>query len=129
MNIENETILDVNKIVEMKEELGSSFANILGNFRAGLRLRPESIRQALEEKNSKRMSMESHSLKSTCRQLGLLRMGKVAEYLEQISDTGNLTGAEEMVQRLFDEMELANKELDKNLLIVHKPKPFFDKAT
>lgn len=105
--------LNTQKLDEMQQELGPSFLNVIERFQAGLLTRPEKIRQAILANDSDQVAVESHSLKSVCRQIGLYRMGEMAATLESIGYSGQLEGANLLVEQLMQAGRSAHHELAK----------------
>ena len=106
-----DTVLNLEKLAEMKLELGPGFAKVMHYFQAGLLARPEKINQAVLSNNPEQVQVESHSLKSVCRQIGLFHMGELAAKLESIAHTGKLDGAESLAEQLIQIGRLAHHEL------------------
>ncbi len=125
---EKNNLLDFGKLAEMKQELGTSFRTVLQHFQAGLLTRPEKINQALKDNNPAQLAIESHSLKSVCKQIGLYKMGAIAAELESISNSGNLDKAEAIANELTKTGQLAHHALEKYLNTFNKPRPFFEKG-
>ncbi|MEO5334412.1 MAG: Hpt domain-containing protein [Magnetococcus sp. YQC-5] len=106
-------VLNLDKINEMHEELGSGFLTVMQHILPGILLRPEKISQAFKIYNMEQVVMESHSLKSVCRQVGLLRMGELAARLESIVASGEGIGAESLIEQLISASVPANQALTK----------------
>ncbi|MEO5332875.1 MAG: Hpt domain-containing protein [Magnetococcus sp. YQC-5] len=119
--------LDLNKLAEMQKDLGDHFPTVMQIFQSGLMARTERISHAIKEHNLEQMTMESHSLKSICRQIGLYWMGELAAKLESIGESGKTQGAESLVSQLISTGALSNLELTKYCSPVNKPRPFFEK--
>ncbi|MBF0126305.1 MAG: Hpt domain-containing protein [Magnetococcales bacterium] len=116
---------DFDKLAEMKQELGSSFPFVLQHFQAGVLTRPEKIGQAVKENDAEQVAMESHSLKSVCKQIGLYRMGEMAAELEALGKSGKLDGAVSRVERLIAAGVSAHRALELYGAAFNKPQPFF----
>ncbi|MBF0190193.1 MAG: Hpt domain-containing protein [Magnetococcales bacterium] len=121
-------LLDVQKLSEMKQELGDGFTTVVRHYQAGVLHRPERIRQAIRDQDAERVAMESHSLKSVCRQVGLARMGDMAAELESLGTAGNFEQAESLVERLIAASVTANQELTCHCAGIDLPRPFFEKG-
>ncbi|MBF0271959.1 MAG: Hpt domain-containing protein [Magnetococcales bacterium] len=121
-------LLDLQKLSEMKQELEGGFQTVVRHYQAGILHRPERIRQAIRDQDAERVAMESHSLKSVCRQVGLVRMGEMAAELEAMGVAGNLAQAESLVERLIAASVTANQELTCHCAGVELPRPFFEKG-
>lgn len=120
-------LLDAGKLTEMKRELEAGFSTVIRHYQAGILHRPERIRQAIQDKDAERVAMESHSLKSVCRQVGLLRMGELAAQLENMGASGSLDQAEALVEQLVASSVTANHELTRFCTDAEPPRPFFEK--
>ncbi|MBF0459924.1 MAG: Hpt domain-containing protein [Magnetococcales bacterium] len=108
---DNEPFLVLDKLAEMKQELGPSFLNVIQHFQSGILLRPEKINQAIQANDPERVERESHSLKSVCRQIGLVQMGHLAANLESLAHAGELRGAGLLVGQLIQAGQLAHSQL------------------
>ncbi|MBF0461346.1 MAG: Hpt domain-containing protein [Magnetococcales bacterium] len=98
---ERNTCLDLQKLAEMKQECGPGFSKVLQHFKSGILVRPAKIQQAFQAKDLAQVAVESHALKSVCRQIGLLYMGDLADNLESLARSGQLRGAESLVEELM----------------------------
>jgi len=66
----------------------------------------EGVRKAIEKKDHEHLRRMSHTLKSTCRDFGAIRLSNLGTKLEAISKTGNISGAPELIEQA--EMEYAS---------------------
>ncbi|MBF0213166.1 MAG: Hpt domain-containing protein [Magnetococcales bacterium] len=121
-------LTDLQKLNEMKQELEAGFSTVLRHYQAGILHRPERIRQALEEQDAERVAMESHSLKSVCRQVGLMPMGELAAQLETMGASGCLDQAEPLIEQLIASSVQGNHELNHFCNGTTLPRPFFEKG-
>ncbi|MBF0627575.1 MAG: Hpt domain-containing protein [Magnetococcales bacterium] len=121
-------LTDAHKLQEMRNELEGGFLTVIRHYQAGILHRPERIRQAIRENDPEQVAMESHSLKSVCRQVGLLRMGEMAAELEALGNSGILDQAESLVEQLVASSVTANHELTHFCSGAALPRPFFDKG-
>lgn len=120
--------LDFGKLAEMKQELGDSFLTVLRHFQAGIQSRSARIVQAVADGNPELVSMESHSLKSVCRQIGLNHMGTLAATLENLGRTGSLQDAPFLVEQLISASNTADHELTRYCALLDKTQPSFSGA-
>ncbi|MBF0339722.1 MAG: Hpt domain-containing protein [Magnetococcales bacterium] len=125
---EYQELTDQQKLIDMRQELEGGFQTVIRHYQAGILHRPEKIRQAVRDNDAERVSMESHSMKSVCRQVGLMNMGEMAARLETIGNAGDLSGAEELIERLIASSVTANHELTRFCTGMELPKPFFSRA-
>ncbi|NGZ06303.1 MAG: Hpt domain-containing protein [Magnetococcales bacterium] len=129
MNTTNlyQELIELHKLTEMHEELEGGFFTVVRHYQAGIVHRPERIRQALREQDPERVAMESHSLKSVCRQVGLQNMGNLAAQLEAMSATGSLQDVEPLVEQLIASSVVASQELTRYCHDMGASRPFQDK--
>ncbi len=106
-------ILNFDKINEMKEDLGSGFLTVMQHILPGILVRPEKINQAFKIYNLVQVAMESHALKSVCRQVGLLKMGELAARIESLAASGERLGVESLIEQLIPASVSANHALTK----------------
>nr|CAX84067.1 similar to regulator protein PilR [uncultured bacterium] len=126
---EYQELSNLQKLIEMKQELAGGFVTVIRHYQDGVLRRPERIRQALLEKNAKQVAMESHSLKSVCRQIGLVRMGELAARLEAVGVSGSLEQAEPLIEQLVVASIVATHELTSFCSGFDPPRPFFAKES
>ncbi|MBF0262070.1 MAG: Hpt domain-containing protein [Magnetococcales bacterium] len=124
---ENHELLDIRKLNEMREELEEGFATVIRHYQAGILHRPERIRQAIRERDAEQVALESHSLKSVCRQVGLVHMGEMSAQLEAMGGSNELDAAEALVEQLIASSIVANQELSRYCQGSEPPRPFFAK--
>ncbi|GAB0056894.1 hypothetical protein SIID45300_01209 [Candidatus Magnetaquicoccaceae bacterium FCR-1] len=124
---ENHELLDIYKLNEMREELEEGFPTVIRHYQAGILHRPERIRQAIRDRDAEQVALESHSLKSVCRQVGLVRMGEMSAQLEVMGASNELDAAESLVEQLIAASIVANQELIRYCQGTEPPKPFFAK--
>ncbi|MEO5340406.1 MAG: Hpt domain-containing protein [Magnetococcus sp. MYC-9] len=120
--------LDLTRLAEMRQELGDNFLMVMQLFQSGMLARPEKISQAFAASDPELLARESHSFKSVCRQLGLLRMGALAASLESMGRAGTLEGVAPLVEQLLASGAWAHHALKKYCSVRHAPPPFFEKA-
>ncbi|MBF0140622.1 MAG: Hpt domain-containing protein [Magnetococcales bacterium] len=108
---EDNAALDLTKLAAMKEELGPSFFRVVQHFHSGLLVRTEKIRQAILANDLESVAFESHSMKSVCRQIGLFRMGELADRLESIAHLGELSEIDSLVGQLIQAGQSAHLAL------------------
>ena len=68
----------------------------------------EGVRIAIENKDHEHLRRMSHTLKSTCRDFGAIRLSNLSAKLESISKAGNLKDAPELIEKA--EIEYASVE-------------------
>jgi len=71
----------------------------------------EGVRKAVENKNLEYLRRMSHTLKSSCRDFGAIRLSNLGAQLEAISNTGNIGGALE----LFEQAKMEYASVDNSL--------------
>ncbi|OGR83842.1 MAG: hypothetical protein A2902_02435 [Elusimicrobia bacterium RIFCSPLOWO2_01_FULL_64_13] len=63
-------------------------------------------------KNARAVEVAAHSLRSTCGQMGVFGMQKLAEEIEGAAETKSLDGLEPLVTRLVKEFDAVKLELE-----------------
>lgn len=75
--------------------------------------RMEKIQFAIKIQEPKELTLEAHTLKSSCANLGANQMREVCLRLEQLGHAGKFDGATELFELLAKEFQLAKNELQK----------------
>lgn len=76
--------------------------------------RLEAIRAGVEQNDAAAVAASAHALKSSCAQLGVLRMSAMCQYLEAQGKAGDLDGTQEIVVDLLDEFQHVHGQLSKS---------------
>ena len=73
----------------------------------------EELNTALEDKNVEILSRHAHSLKSSSRTIGGMRLGNVAAELEANAKVRSLDSAKELIEKVKEEFRALKQELVK----------------
>jgi signal transduction histidine kinase/DNA-binding response OmpR family regulator len=82
-------------------------------FRAEFTAAVERIRECMGRDDWKRVTEEAHSLKSTCANLGLMRLRDTCDRLEKLPSSASLAEGEALLKRIEWEGRLAYAELER----------------
>ena len=93
--------LDVESGIEL---CGSkeTYDEVLSSFREGIKEKVSVIRNALEEDDIKRYTVEVHAIKSSARLIGANNLSELARSLEEAGDAGNINLINEKTDELLD---------------------------
>lgn len=73
----------------------------------------EEMDTAFENKNTEVLSRHAHSLKSSSRSIGGMKLGNIAADLEANAKAGDFTTAEDMLAKIKEEFNALKQELAK----------------
>ncbi len=100
---------------EIRIELGEEAIPIMKNFLKDLKIRQASIKNAIEKKQLRQLSREAHTLKGASLSLGFNRLGELAKKFEELGESRQIEGTEELLAYLTIETNHANETLRKEL--------------
>jgi signal transduction histidine kinase/CheY-like chemotaxis protein/hypoxanthine-guanine phosphoribosyltransferase len=115
LNLEQKSRSFKDAATALKKDLGKEAIFIIENFRNSLPRRLDSIRKALEEKSVKNLAMASHALRGASLSFGFERMGKLAGELENLGETGQLGGADDLFAAVESEAAWAVEALEREM--------------
>ncbi|MBF0175688.1 MAG: Hpt domain-containing protein [Magnetococcales bacterium] len=104
-------ILDRNVLVGLRGDLEEEFANVLEVSLQAMTERALAARDAIARQQVAFVRTAAHQIKSNSRQLGAMRVGRVAEQLEKLAATVPPPDLREWGGVLVDEVALANREI------------------
>lgn len=76
--------------------------------------RIEAIRKGVEDGDSDAIASAAHALKSSCAQLGVVKMSAICQVLEADGKSGSLDDAEDLSVALIDEFQHVHSQLKGN---------------
>lgn len=96
----------------LEEDYGREMViKIIEMFIPDAEARIERISRAIREKDSRELEEAAHGLKSGAANIGAAEMAQLCEQLEMQSQTGPLTGAEELLKQLIDSWSKVREQI------------------
>jgi len=113
MNILDEPSLDLESLSMLKEATEDMFPEIITVFLEDSPNRLNSLREASINNNVTAMKEESHCLKGSSANIGAVKLSKICEEIETLSNSGSIANQEELIQFALHEFEHIKIELSK----------------
>ena len=73
----------------------------------------ENLEKAIESGNAEDLDMAAHTIKGVLANLSAAQTAEIAKSLEELGKTGSTDGAQEMYEKLKQEIELVSEALQK----------------
>ncbi len=108
----DEKILDIKGAVENLADDMEIYKEVLNAYLEDTPGMIEDMNRAVESKDTEVLYRHAHSLKSSSRSIGGMRLGNVSAELEANSRAGDLGCAKDMLAKVKEEFSALKQELD-----------------
>jgi len=101
----NSEILDIATFQELRETIGDDliFSDLVTVYLSSAENLMEEIQKAIDNKDTGKLVIASHSLKSTSASIGATRLSQICKYLEKVGRAGNFDVSTDVLYFLNNE--------------------------
>ncbi|MBF0193612.1 MAG: response regulator [Magnetococcales bacterium] len=112
----NSLVVNKSVLEKLRKDMGADFKMIIELFLEVLPERRKAIRAAADALDGEAMHMQTHPLKTNCRQVGLDGLADLVENIDNLARTGKCKKTVKLLIRFEKECDLAQKTLLEEIL-------------
>ncbi len=104
--------LDEEALAELQDVMEDEFGVLIETYLADSRTRISGLKEAADTGDAERLRKAAHSLKGSCINIGVPKLGNLCFELEVLGSEGRLEGAERLLTAVEQEFEEVARELE-----------------
>ncbi|WP_323752086.1 Hpt domain-containing protein [Marinobacter sp.] len=104
--------LDEEALAELQDVMEDEFGVLIETYLADSRTRIVGLNEAFEAGDADRLRKAAHSLKGSCINIGVPRLGSLCFELETLGDIGQLEDAEPVLAAIAQEFQEVSRQLE-----------------
>lgn len=112
---ESDYIFDLSIFNQLKQLFGEKFETVIDRYSETSRKNIALAEKAIQAKDSETLERAVHSLKSSSRQFGALKLSDIAEKIEALAKENDFAAAKEKLSILFAVHEQVERHIEQQL--------------